>query len=381
MASRANISENAVAAGKIERGHQHELHGIEVLRFLCAVSILIFHYRHLVFRGVLDLATAASVHPHLPFYVPLQLIYTHGASAVEAFWAISGFIFYWRYADWIRAGDIGLWRFAVNRFSRLYPLHLVTLIAVAVLQFFYLRSHGSYFIYGDNSPRAFLEHLFFASNWLAKEPYSFNGPVWSVSVEVLVYIGFFFIALRAGGRPIPAFVACIGAFAVPFVLQTPISDFVWECLSFFFAGGLAYWLWRTGWAIGALMMVAAIMLSAAARHIHLGTFGVLLSAMWLVLAFACIGKAAVVRRLSFLGNLTYSSYLVHFPIQLILVQLVDMTGWGRTVFLSRLTFGLYLLLIAMVSLALYYAFERPAQNWLRRILLAKRGASAATETV
>ena len=380
MALRANISESAVAAGRAERGHQHELHGIEILRFLCAVSILIFHYRHLVFRGVLDPATAAAIHPHLPFYSPLQLIYTHGASAVEVFWAISGFIFYWRYADWIQAGDIGLWKFAVNRFSRLYPLHLVTLIAVAVLQFFYLRSHGSYFIYGDNSPRAFLEHLFFASNWLANEPYSFNGPVWSVSVEVLVYMGFFFIALRAGGRPIPALVACVGAFAVPFVLRTPLSDFVWECLSFFFAGGLAYWLWRKGWAVRAFMTTAAILVSAAARHVHLGTLGLLLSAMGLVLAFACIGKAAVVRRLSFLGDLTYSSYLVHFPIQLILVQIVDMAGWGRTIFLSPLTFVLYLLFIAMVSLVLYRGFERPAQNWLRRILLAKRPARAATET-
>jgi len=106
----------------------------------------------------------------------------------------------------------------------------------------------------------------------------------------------------------------------------------------------------------------------------------LLSAMGLVLAFACIGKAAVVRRLSFLGDLTYSSYLVHFPIQLILVQIVDMAGWGRTIFLSPLTFVLYLLFIAMVSLVLYRGFERPAQNWLRRILLAKRPARAATET-
>jgi peptidoglycan/LPS O-acetylase OafA/YrhL len=329
----------------------------------------------------LDLATSAQLRPELPFFVPLQLIYTHGASAVEVFWAISGFIFYWRYADWIRTGDIGLWKFAVNRFSRLYPLHLATLIAVAVLQFFYLRSHGSYFIYGDNTPQAFLEHLFFASNWLAGEPYSFNGPVWSVSVEVLVYMVFFFIALRAGGRPIPALVACIGAFAVPFVLRTPVSDFVWECSSFFFAGGLAYWLWRKGWAARVLVTVAAIMASAFAGHVHLGTFGLLLSAMWLVLAFACVGKAAVVRRLSFLGDLTYSSYLVHFPIQLILVQLVDMAGWGRTIFSSRLSFVFYLLLIDMVSLALYHAFERPAQNWLRRLLLANARARAAAEPV
>jgi len=53
-------------------------------------------------------------------------------------------------------------------------------------------------------------------------------------------------------------------------------------------------------------------------------------------------------------------------------------GAGRSFY--RPTFVLYLLLIVLVSLALYHAFERPAQNWLRRLLLAKRGARAATET-
>ena len=42
-------------------------------------------------------------------------------------------------------------------------------------------------------------------------------------------------------------------------------------------------------------------LVAATRHIHLAAFGLLLSAIWLVLVFACIGKIAVVRRLGFFG--------------------------------------------------------------------------------
>ena len=380
MAAKAGTSEAPTAVPQIEARHQLELYGIEVLRFLCALSVLVFHYQHLMFRGVFDSAASDLVRPRLPFYAPLRIVYVHGAWAVQVFWVISGFILYWRYAERIQAGRGQLWQFAVNRFSRLYPLHIVTLLAVAVLQFFYMRSHGSYFIYGDNFRPAFVEQLFFASNWLHSQPYSFNAPIWSVSVEVLVYGIFFFIARAAGGGPAVALVVCIGGYAASILLPTPISSYVWECLSFFFAGGLSYWLWREGWAAGILVIVAVGMLSAVIGHIPLGSFGVMLMATWLVLAFASLGRTAVVRSAAFLGNATYSLYLAHFPAQLILVQLVDMAGWGRTIFLSRLTFVLYLLLITVISLALYQAFERPSQNWLRRILLAKRMAPAAVET-
>jgi peptidoglycan/LPS O-acetylase OafA/YrhL len=65
------------------------------------------------------------------------------------------------------------------------------------------------------------------------------------------------------------------------------------------------------------------------------------------------------------GNLTYSTYLLHFPLQLLLAIIVAWTG-------IRLPLTSSLFLLAYIGITLtaaavcYRRFELPAQNWLRR---------------
>jgi peptidoglycan/LPS O-acetylase OafA/YrhL len=126
----------------------------------------------------------------VPALSSLFLAYDHGDLAVPAFWAISGYIFYWRYAQPINSHRSGLADFSVRRFSRLYPLHFSTLLAVAALQYAYFSTHGTTFIYADNGAKAFGLQLLFASNWFSWQGFSFNGPIWSVSAEILIYFVF-----------------------------------------------------------------------------------------------------------------------------------------------------------------------------------------------
>src|SRR5262249_51899910 len=77
----------------------------------------------------------------------------------------------------------------------------------------------------------FLAQLFMASDWGLARSESFNGPIWSVSVEVLVY-AFFFLSLRFATRS-PAFNVIVIAVCANVPLQ------VCSCLAFFYAGGLA----------------------------------------------------------------------------------------------------------------------------------------------
>jgi peptidoglycan/LPS O-acetylase OafA/YrhL len=90
--------------------------------------------------------------------------------------------------------------FALLRLSRLYPLHFATLILVAFLQFAYMYSHGQFFLY-RNTPEAFVTNLVFGSNWFPWQTTTFNGPIWSVSVEIVVYFGFFFVMWTLGPTP------------------------------------------------------------------------------------------------------------------------------------------------------------------------------------
>jgi peptidoglycan/LPS O-acetylase OafA/YrhL len=127
----------------------------------------------------------------LPLFEVLFPFYTDGWLAVDLFFSLSGFVFYWLYARAVAEQAITLRNFAVLRFSRLYPLHFATLLAIAAGQLWFMRSTGSYFVYPENDAEHFLLNLFFVSSWGFERGYSFNGPVWSVSVEMLLYLVFF----------------------------------------------------------------------------------------------------------------------------------------------------------------------------------------------
>ena len=152
------------------------------------------------------------------------------------FWGVSGFIFFWKYGCPIANKIVSGSRFFVLRFSRLYPLHLATLLLVALLQAIYFHYNHYYFVNPTNDSAHFVLQLFLASNWGSERVYSFNGPVWSISVEVLAY-AFFFVAVRYVGTE-PALnigIIFLCVFARKMRIDSPILD----CLGFFYSGGLS----------------------------------------------------------------------------------------------------------------------------------------------
>jgi len=168
----------------------HELAGIEILRFVCALGVLIWHYQHFFFRGAWNAELGAALRPTLPLYSVFFIFYENGSLAVPFFWVISGFIFYWQYSAAVRSGAVKFRDFLVRRFSRLYPLHFVTLVLVALGQYVYFESHRETFIYSWNKPIWFASQLLFASNWFTRQPETFNGPIWSVSIEIVICLLF-----------------------------------------------------------------------------------------------------------------------------------------------------------------------------------------------
>jgi len=87
------------------------------------------------------------------------------------------------------------------------------------------------------------------------------------------------------------------------------------------------------------------------------------------------------RRLAFLGNATYSSYLLHFPLQLLMVIVVDAIGWQRGIFYSPFMFLAFLSITIGSSLLVHRYFEMPAQKFIRTgASPASRRSSAALHT-
>jgi peptidoglycan/LPS O-acetylase OafA/YrhL len=356
----------------VERVH---LSGIEICRAVAAFAVVIWHYQHFFQTGIWSGTEAASRHAY-PFYDLLFPFYGSGYAAVEIFWTISGVIFYWKYSSEIHQRTISLGTFSLYRISRLYPLHLVTFFIVAFLQFLYCRENPTPFIYQADW-RLFFPHLLMASNWLPNQPDSFNGPVWSVSIEVLAYMAFFVVARSFR----PGLVQCvIGVILAKCVVDFGDATFGWpgmtvvHCLQYFFSGGVIHFLIVKKNEKQRLLMfgffgcLALALIAARLRGmIGLNSHVIWAASFVIVGTFHSIPERFIPLRsvITAAGNLTYSSYMVHFPIQLAMVLFVQSAMLSHDVFYDRIAFLLYISATFGLAYASFRFFETPAQRAMR----------------
>jgi peptidoglycan/LPS O-acetylase OafA/YrhL len=351
----------------------NKLPGLELLRFLAALTILVFHYRHFAFVAdkPVDLAN-----DRLPLYGLLHFFYDAEPYGVWIFWCISGFIFFWKYRDTIADRSIDGWTFFVLRLSRLYPLHLVTLLLVAILQPIYFDLNGHFFVYQENDLRHFLLQMFMASNWGFQSGHSFDGPSWSISIEVLVYVCFFFMLLvtRSWLLNLAVIVGCFNG-----------SGQIAVCFAFFYIGGLA--------AI-ARRAIASTRFRLAAEGVAWLAVGIFTLAIWsfagdplkpiafpLLLIYTpmllfCLSRdismpTSVQKAVEAAGNMTYSSYLLQFPIQLMMVVSFAIARTPIPLY-DETFFWIFIATTLLASYLAYRYFELPAQNLVRDLLLRRR---------
>jgi len=369
----------------------NKLLGLELIRFVTAVAVLVWHYQH--FFYVAD-QPVEFVREQQPLYHGLSLLYQHGYSGVQIFWCISGFIFFWKYRDTIAQRVVGPLKFFVLRYSRLYPLHFGTLLLVALLQGLYFAHQGYFFVYQSNDVRHFIAQLFLASDWLPQgADHSFNGPIWSISVEVLVYL-FFFVVLRYVGKSawinLAVVLLCVAAKAAK--VATPILD----CLGLFYAGGLGaialhhFASRKDNLQAGAVLAAALLVPLALGRALRL--YGVdqqeLASYVFLVAYVPVLLYVAaqdlplpplLQRTVAAAGNMTYSSYLLHFPIQLTIALICVSTGQDIPRY-SVVFFAAFMLTTLVASYYTYRFFEMPAQNRIRTLFKERSRVPARSAT-
>ncbi|MBU3627457.1 acyltransferase [Polynucleobacter sp. AP-Reno-20A-A9] len=347
----------------------NKLYGLEIIRFLSALAILIFHFQHFSFVGQAPNNFSLI---QLPFYDWLKPVYLNGGLGVQIFWGISGFIFFWKYAKVIAQKTLDAKHFFVLRFSRLYPLHLLTLLLVAGLQIFYLQSHESSFVYGNTDWRHFVPQLFLASNW-GGQGFSFNGPIWSISVEVLIYLFFFLVARYLGAS---LFISIAVLLICAFIKYYNLTEsFIVDCLLYFYVGGMTAALYkrleRSAYRkISLLIAFIATIVAPFIFNLSNTNFSKILLFCYVpFLIYAGTINIAASKKchgvIAAFGNMTYSSYLLHFPLQLLLVLIFELFSITIPIY-DSLFFGVFLLSILLLSYLTYRFFERPMQNIIRR---------------
>jgi len=375
-------------------------HLLDAARGLAALAVVLYHWRN--FAGVRPAPGAGPwVESAQPFWSWLSPFYSQGLQAVDFFFVLSGFVFYWLYADGIAADRVGFRRFFVLRFSRLYPLHFVTLLLVAAGQFALRACHFRPFLTPFNDLRHFVLQLFLAGSWGFESGQSFNLPAWSLSHEVLLY-GLFFLVCRVCG--VRLWLTCGLALLGP-VLGGWLPWRLGDNIAGFFLGGLDCRLYvalsvrpgRGVWpvALGVCLVAwvliplnfshhfvyrAYVELFGAHRYVaghdllggaimiltHPAAGFILFPLPVLALALLEARRSFAFAGLGFLGAISYSSYLLHFPLQLGCALLARLRHWSVAVFDTPAFFlGFFAVLLALSWLS-YRCFELPCQRWLRR---------------
>ncbi len=303
-------------------------------------------------RGLAACGVAVLYHPQSLFTVraladaPRPLLWFHdwGWTLVDLFFLISGYIFAHVYL--LADGSFPRERaasFAVARFARLWPLHILMLLVCAAL------FHGD----PGNTALAFAAHVVMLQAFVQPVAHTFDGPSWSISVEVVCYV-LFAMAAANGRRTLRwVTVATIALALAHFLLQgRPGGPWVGDDLP---RGLLGFFLGLTLWHLRdrlrnapAGVLLCFIVFGLALDMGRASSLLPLVLLAWpalllLVLRAPWMGSAP----LRWLGDRSYAIYLVHYP----LLQVIE-RNWGpfdgdiHTVWAVTIAFAAAVLVLA-----------------------------------
>lgn len=353
------------------------------LRAVAAFWVVIGHFR-----------------PHLcdlfPFFAFITPYSDAGYLGVDLFFALSGFVLAHNYLTQFKTVQPAQYgRFLWLRLARLYPVHLFTLLIL--LAGLTLASLGgiSLTMPGRFTASDFVQNLLLVHAWGFAQGISWNGPAWSISAEWFAYLLFPFLAvavIRMNSTRLiwSAVGVCYVAMLVLMHHLSPTIDHlattaaIARIITQFTAGCLIYRAYMLGWGEALRwswlpwVVIAGVMLFAtAAPHYPLPyllpapMFGVLLLAL-------CRSKGMIVRFLSsgpliFWGEVSYSLYMTHDIVRLVLNKLLPTSAYAQSDFATRtLVLGVYVALIVGLAVGTYLLVEKPARDAMRQVFRPAR---------
>lgn len=372
------------AAGDVRPGdarHQVEtrkpapLHALTGLRCFAAINIVLFHFSNPQWFG---------------FLAP---VVNAGYISVSYFILLSGFVLAYNYAERARKGELEIKRFYEARFTRIYPIYLLSLIlSLGVLKAEYSSHTHAMFWTGIVLTPLLLQ------GWIPAVATFMNTPAWTMSAEAFYYIIFPWLARwKRPERIAPQLWKMAGVWVlglIPGALYIYIHP---DGITWPDRWSYGVWLWALKYTpyahifsfVFGVMLASLDQLIARTNRIRLwlgllgfgGIYAILSLGPLVPYAivhdgllmplFACIilglaGKnplasALGVRPLVFVGEASYCLYLLHFNLWNVVHESGVLTRLGLTRFDPWLS---YVLMIVMALAALHF-IEKPAQRILR----------------
>ncbi|MDB6166861.1 MAG: acyltransferase 3 [Lacunisphaera sp.] len=273
---------------------------------------------------------------------------------VDCFFILSGFVICHSYGNKIQTGTDSA-RFLWFRIGRLYPLHFALIfvaLAMECAKYYAEKQYGIVSVYGAfvaTNEYSFVTNLLLIHDWGFNNLPSYNTPSWSISAEVFVNIVFCLILFvtKSSQKLVMVSVAIIifsgsAIIATGSLGLTAMMDCgVFRCLLGFFIGVLVYQIYRVlgklktprahqnGSLLNALPFVFGFLLVTFLSFKSPGGSDFLLlpiAACFLLFVVRAPGGPAdrclTSKPVSWLGKVSYSIYMVHYPILWTYLQIV-----------------------------------------------------------
>jgi peptidoglycan/LPS O-acetylase OafA/YrhL len=334
-------------------------------------------YRHDI-DGLRAVAVLAVIVYHLnPRYLP------GGYAGVDIFFVISGFLITGIIRRELVEGRFSFWEFYARRVRRIYPALLVVILATLAAAYL-LMLPPDYALLGDSAKwaAAGLSNFFFLFQAGYFGPDAARLPLlhtWSLGVEEQFYLVWPLLAWLAyrlwpGTRTLAGFaIAIVAASLVYAVVLRPLdADLAfysplaraWE-LGMGAAVALlpplrGRMLGQVASTLGAVLVLACLVLargSAAPALLLAGCLGATLLVMPKE-ADTLVGRALAIPPARFVGQISYSLYLWHWPLLIL---------WSHFLLLrDRLPVSLYLpyaAILLVLAVASWRFIERPFRAW------------------
>jgi peptidoglycan/LPS O-acetylase OafA/YrhL len=315
---------------------------VDCLRGIAALAVVWFHLTH------------ANLNASSPAW--LRASGSMGWLGVEAFFVISGFVIPLAMARaGYRRADYGA--FLLRRLVRLEPPYLASMALAMALAFASAALPGFRGLPPSYPPLRILSHLGYV-NLLFGYP-SIIVAYWSLSLEFQYYLlmGLLF-PLIGHSRAAVRLATVLVLLAISLLVPSSLLVFHW--LSLFVLGILAFYVRERTISVGGYF--AGLALASTVAYLTLaGDCALVALATSLMIAFVSVRSSLLL----FLGDISYSLYLVHVPVGGAVIN----AG-------TRLTLGpaaavVWVLTALATTIIAAYAFhrvvERPARVWASRL--------------
>jgi peptidoglycan/LPS O-acetylase OafA/YrhL len=371
----------SLANPRMPSKHLSHLFELDVVRGLMSWWVVVGHV----------LAFAGFQENNVP---SVTAVVMHGAYAVNVFMMMSGFVIANLLADKNESYNV----FLVRRFLRIYPVFLVALAVAILARPLYipillssrvpLPWHYDRIWVAENNhfwPHV-LAHLSMLYGVIPESTLRYSGiallgPAWSMTIEFQYYLLaplLILIARRFGGKGWITVIAVAGLVSQVFAasLQRNFPTSLPTFLPLFLAGMTSYWIYAQ--MREQEPKVPADILLAGVPLLYLVT-GSVPATIWgftmaLILAN---GQSPVVSKMKsllnqpsllFLGKISYSTYLIHYPILWLGKALVARVALHANPFVvAPALFALTIPATLCASALLYHFVEKPGIDFGRRL--------------